>query len=205
MHGHNPIAPPSPPSSDEGSHTRMLLPLLAAVTLASTVSSDSSSARLTIVTPTISRTPVVGIKSIVLADSIVVEKSKRTLTLYLGGVPVRTYGVALGKQPAGDKVRIGDGKTPEGLFRIDFKNSQSKYHMALHISYPDAAHLQRANALGVSPGGDIMVHGLPPAFKDVGAAHRDYDWTEGCIAVTDDEIEEIWRAVPPGSPIQIKP
>jgi murein L,D-transpeptidase YafK len=183
----------------------MLLPLLAAVTLVSTVSSDTSSARLTIVTPTINRTPVVGIKSIVIADSIVVEKSKRTLTLYLGGVPVRTYGVALGKQPAGDKVRIGDGRTPEGLFRIDFKNPQSKYHMALHISYPDAAHLQRANALGVSPGGDIMVHGLPPAFKDVGAAHRDYDWTEGCIAVTDDEIEEIWRAVPQGSPIQIKP
>jgi murein L,D-transpeptidase YafK len=77
--------------------------------------------------------------------------------------------------------------------------------MALHISYPDAAHLQRANALGVSPGGDIMVHGLPPAFKDVGAAHRDFDWTEGCIAVTDEEIEEIWRAVPAGSPIQIKP
>ncbi len=140
-----------------------------------------------------------------MADSIVVEKSKRTLTLYLAGVPVRTYDVALGKQPAGDKVRIGDGRTPEGLFRIDFKNPQSKYHMALHISYPDAAHLQRANALGVSPGGDIMVHGLPPAFKNVGAAHRDYDWTEGCIAVTDEEIEEIWRAVPPGSPIQIKP
>ena len=183
----------------------MLLPLLAAVTLASPFTGDTSSTRLSIVTPTISRTPVVGIKSIVMADSIVVEKAKHTLTLYLGGFPVRTYDVALGKQPAGDKIRRGDNRTPEGLFRIAFKNPQSKYHMALHISYPDAAHLQRANALGVSPGGDIMVHGLPPAFKDVGAAHRDFDWTEGCIAVTDEESEEIWRAVPAGSPIQIKP
>jgi len=135
----------------------------------------------------------------------VVEKSKRTLTLYHEGFPVRTYGVALGKEPTGDKVRIGDNRTPEGVFRIDFKNAQSRFHKALHISYPDVAHQERARALGVNPGGNIMIHGLPTAYKSIGAAHREFDWTEGCVAVTNEEIEEIWRAVAPGSPIQIKP
>lgn len=135
----------------------------------------------------------------------VVEKQRHVLTLYQSGVAVRTYQIALGKEPTGDKVRIGDGRTPEGVFRIDFRNAQSKYHKALHISYPDAAHMQRANALGVLAGGDIMIHGLPPAYADLGAAHREFDWTNGCIAVTDQEIEEIWRAVPNGAAIQIKP
>jgi murein L,D-transpeptidase YafK len=183
----------------------MLSLLLVAAVAVSATPRDTSLATLTVATPTVRHTPAVGVKGVLSADSIVVEKSKHTLTLYLSGFPVRTYDVALGKQPTGDKVRIGDGRTPEGLFRIDFKNPQSRYHMALHISYPDAAHLQRASALGVAPGGDIMIHGLPPAFKSYGAAHREFDWTEGCIAVTDDEIEEIWRAVPQGAPIQIKP
>ena len=155
--------------------------------------------------PTVRHTPAVGLKMVVAADSIVVEKGRRTLTLFAAGLPVRTYSIALGAQPTGDKVRIGDGRTPEGVFRIDYKNPQSKYHMALHISYPDAAHAQRANSLGVSPGGDIMIHGLPPAYAKLGAAHAQYNWTEGCIAVTDREIEEIWAAVPRGAPIQIKP
>src|SRR4029078_3853374 len=154
---------------------------------------------------TIQTTPVVDIRSRLVADSIVVEKGRRTLTLFQAGFKVRTYKIALGKQPGGDKIQKGDGRTPEGVFRIDFKNPQSKYHMALHVSYPDATHLQRANQLGVSPGGDIMVHGLPPAYADYGASHSEFDWTEGCIAVTDNEIEEIWRAVPSGAAIQIKP
>jgi len=183
----------------------MLLPLLSTVAVLFTGTRDTSSFMSAVATPTITHTPVVGIKGVVAADSIVVEKARRTLTLFSGGYAVRTYHVALGKQPAGDKVQRGDGRTPEGVFRVDYKNSQSKYHMALHISYPDAAHIQRARALGVSTGGDIMIHGLPPAFKDYGAAHREFDWTEGCIAVTDEEIEEIWRAVPQGAPIQIKP
>ena len=167
--------------------------------------SDSASLASKIVTPTILHTPAVGIKSTVIADSIVVEKSKHTLTLFQAGFPVRIYQIALGKQPAGDKVRVGDGRTPEGLYHIDFKNPQSKFHKALHISYPDAAHKQRANARGVAAGGDIMIHGLPPAYAGLGAAHREFDWTNGCIAVTDEEIEEIWRAVPNGAAIQIKP
>ena len=183
----------------------MLLPLLGTVALLSAGMRDTSSIFSTIATPTITRTPVVGIKGIVVADSVVVEKARRTLTLYSGGYAVRTYRVALGTQPSGDKVRRGDGRTPEGLFNVDFKNPQSKYHMALHISYPDGVHAQRAAALGVSPGGDIMIHGLPAAYAKLGAEQADYDWTEGCIAVTDQEIEEIWHAVPAGAPIQIKP
>lgn len=183
----------------------MLLPLigLAASVLANPGDTAAIIARTG--TPTVSRTPVTGLKSHVIADSIVVEKAKRTLTLFLGGVPVRSYKVALGAQPVGDKIRRGDGRTPEGLYHVDFKNAQSKYHLGLHISYPDAAHVQRANALGVSPGGDIMIHGLPPAYASVGAAQSEQDWTEGCIAVSDEEIEEIFRAVPQGAPIQIKP
>ena len=182
----------------------MLLPLLAAA-LVSSPARDSSLSRTMIATPTITRTPVTGVKGVLAADSMVVEKQRRTLTLYQQGVPVRTYQIALGKEPTGDKIRIGDNRTPEGVFHIDFRNAQSKYHKALHISYPDAAHVQRANALGVPAGGDIMIHGLPPAYANLGPAHREYDWTNGCIAVTDEEIEEIWAAVPNGAMIEIKP
>ena len=139
------------------------------------------------------------------ADSIVVEKSEHRLSLYRRGALLRTYLVALGQQPVGDKVRIGDMRTPEGVFRIEARNPESRYHRSLRISYPDAAHRAKARSLGVSPGGDIMIHGLPARQASVGAAHRDFDWTEGCIAVTNAEIEEIWGAVPVGTPIQIKP
>jgi len=182
----------------------MLLPLLAAALVSATIP-DSSLGRVTVITPTVARTPATAIKGVLGADSLVVEKQRHTLTLYQMGVPVRTYQIALGKQPVGDKVRIGDGRTPEGVFHIDFRNAQSKYHKALHISYPDAAHVQAAKALGAVAGGDIMIHGLPPAYANLGAAHREFDWTNGCIAVTDQEIEEIWQAVPNGATIQIKP
>ena len=135
----------------------------------------------------------------------VLDKSARRLTLYYRGQEVRTYGVALGKNPVGDKTRRGDGRTPEGLFFIEGRNPQSKYHLSLRISYPDAAHRARSAARGLTPGGDIMIHGLPPAFASVGALHRQQDWTEGCVAVTNQEIEEIWRAVPNGAPILIRP
>lgn len=157
------------------------------------------------VTPTIKHTPVTGIKSSVIADSIVVEKAKRVLTLFSAGIPVRTYKIALGRQPLGDKIRKGDNRTPEGTYFIDFKNASSKYYKALHISYPDASHEERARELGVSPGGDVMIHGLPPAYASIGAAHSKWDWTEGCIAVTDKEIDEIYNAIPTGAIIDIKP
>src|SRR6201995_4886637 len=130
---------------------------------------DTTSAMARIVTPTINRTPVTGVTSAITADSIVVEKGRHTLTLFQAGLAVRTYRVALGTQPKGDKVKKGDNRTPEGTYFIDFKNPNSKYHKALHINYPDAAHSARASALGVSPGGDIMIHGLPPRYANVGA------------------------------------
>lgn len=141
----------------------------------------------------------------VLADSLVLDKSDRQLTLFYRGEVVQTYGVALGKNPVGDKVRRGDGRTPEGLYYIQGRNPQSKFHLSLRISYPDASHRLNAAKRGVSPGGDIMIHGLPKAFATVGALHRQQDWTEGCVAVTNEEIEEIWRAVPNGARILIKP
>jgi murein L,D-transpeptidase YafK len=183
----------------------MLHLLFGAAALLAPLSHDTATSRSSVGTPTILRTPVVGVRSFITADSIVVEKHKHKLTLFQLGIPVRTYQVALGKDPVGDKVRAGDNRTPEGLFRIDYKNPDSRYHMALHISYPDAAHLAKSRAAHATPGGDIMIHGLPAAYADIGAKHSQYDWTEGCIAVTNTEIDEIWRAVPPGSPILIKP
>ena len=139
------------------------------------------------------------------ADSIVLDKSDRTLTMFSRGVKVKEYAVALGKNPVGAKLRRGDGKTPEGLYYIEARNPGSKYHLSLRISYPSDVDRMRANRLGATPGGDIMIHGLPPAFATVGALHRQQDWTEGCVAVTNAEIEEIWRAVPNGARILIKP
>lgn len=139
------------------------------------------------------------------ADSLVLDKSDRRLTMYSAGKLVRTYAVALGKNPVGPKVRRGDGRTPEGLYYIQGRNPESKYHLALRISYPNATDRARAGKRGVSSGGDIMIHGLPPAFATVGALHRQQDWTEGCVALTNEEIEEIWRAVPNGAAILIRP
>ena len=139
------------------------------------------------------------------ADSIVVYKRERTLILYNRGVPVKSYFIALGSQPVGDKQRKGDQRTPEGLFYINAHNPASKFHLALRISYPSDAHRARAAALGVDPGGDIMIHGLPKDFSEAGKAQSQNDWTNGCVAVSNQEIEEIWQAVPDGTPVQIKP
>ena len=139
------------------------------------------------------------------ADRIVVYKRERTLTLFNRGVPVRSYFVALGSKPVGDKQRAGDQRTPEGLFYINAHNPASKFHLALRISYPDDAHRARAQALGADPGGDIMIHGLPKEYSAAGKDHRQNDWTNGCVALSNQEIEEIWHAVPDGTPVQIKP
>jgi murein L,D-transpeptidase YafK len=138
-------------------------------------------------------------------DSLVVEKAAHSLTLYAHGIAVRHYQVALGSSPVGDKVRAGDGRTPEGVYHIDYRNPESKYYRSFHISYPDAAHVARAASEGVAPGGDIMIHGLPPRFASYGRDHLQWDWTNGCIALTDQEMDELWAAVPNGVPIEIKP
>jgi len=139
------------------------------------------------------------------ADHIVIVKSARSLTLLRQGKVLKTYKVALGSNPLGAKTREGDGRTPEGEYRISAKNEHSQFHLSLRISYPNEADRQRAKKLGVSPGGDIFIHGLPRQWAWIGAAHRQKDWTAGCIAVTNAEIEEIWASVPVGTPVEIKP
>lgn len=139
------------------------------------------------------------------ADMVLVEKGARRLTLLSGGRVLKTYRVALGRNPNGPKVGVGDCKTPEGTYVIDYRNPKSRNHLALHISYPNPSDIKRANELGVSPGGEIMIHGIRNGFGWIGPLHRLVNWTKGCIAVTNKEIEEIWRAVPDGTRIEIRP
>jgi murein L,D-transpeptidase YafK len=154
---------------------------------------------------TLSLLPCLATETSEKADKLVVNKSKRELLLYRNGTVIRSYKVALGKNPVGPKTRKGDGKTPEGAYTIGGRNAASAYHRSLRVSYPNAVDRERAKRRGVDPGGDIMIHGLPNGRGFVGAAHRLIDWTDGCIAVTNAEIEEIWRLVPEGTPIQINP
>lgn len=139
------------------------------------------------------------------ADRVVVLKKERTLQLVSRGKVVKTYKIALGGDPVGPKTRQGDHKTPEGTYVLDFRNAHSQFHMAIHISYPSDRDRAAARAKGASPGGDVFVHGLPNGFGYVGAAHRLKDWTDGCIAVTNEEIDQIWAAVADGTPIEIRP
>jgi murein L,D-transpeptidase YafK len=139
------------------------------------------------------------------ADRIVVEKSARTMTLMQGAKVLKSYKVALSREPKGPKEREGDHKVPEGEYVVDSKNSHSRFHLALHISYPNAADRERARKLGVRPGGNIEIHGLDSKYAWVGSLQRQVDWTDGCIAVTNSEIEEIWPMVPVGTPVVIRP
>ena len=139
------------------------------------------------------------------ADRIVVEKSARKLTLFQNGRVLKTYSVALGGVPSGAKEFEGDQRTPEGIYRIDFHKPDSDYHLALHISYPEQHDIDRAAPSGLSAGSDIMIHGLPNGRGWIGRFHRRSDWTAGCVAVTDFEIEEIYRSVPDGTPIELRP
>jgi murein L,D-transpeptidase YafK len=135
------------------------------------------------------------------ADRIIVEKSTRTMKLMRGSKVLKTYKVALSSEPFGPKEREGDHRVPEGQYVIDSKNSHSRFHLALHISYPNAADRERAHTLGVRPGGDIEIHGLGSKYGWVGSLHLQSNWTDGCIAVTNSEIEEIWPLVPVGTPL----
>jgi murein L,D-transpeptidase YafK len=139
------------------------------------------------------------------ADRILIEKKERRLTLISKGKILKTYKIALGGNPEGPKERQGDNKTPEGTYFIDSRNKDSRYHLSLHISYPNEKDKKRAKELGVSPGGDIMIHGIKNGFSWVGDSHSEIDWTKGCIAVTDEEIEEIEKLVPNGTVVEIRP
>ncbi|MGN6499008.1 MAG: L,D-transpeptidase family protein [Tsuneonella sp.] len=131
-----------------------------------------------------------------------VDKSDRTLTLYAAGQPVRIFtGLQLGDAPQGPKHFEGDERTPEGRYTIDARNPASAYHLSLHISYPDAGDRAFAARQGRSPGGDIFIHGQPNGMS----ARMAGDWTDGCIALSDAEIEELWNLVGDGTAIEIRP
>ena len=138
-------------------------------------------------------------------DRIVVKKSARQLSVFRNGNRIKIYRIALGRRPLGAKQEEGDMKTPEGIYKIDGRNPQSSFHLALHISYPSDEDDQRAAARGVSAGYDIMIHGIQNGRGWIGAFHRWSDWTAGCIAVTDEEIEELSRITPDGTIIEIRP
>jgi len=138
-------------------------------------------------------------------DTILIEKSARRLMVISQGEVLKTYKIALGGNPIGPKERQGDNKTPEGTYVIDARNRDSQYHLSLHISYPNERDKNRAKELGVSPGGDIMIHGIKNGSSWVGDAHAEVDWTKGCIAVTNEEIEEIAKLAPNGTIVEIRP
>jgi len=138
------------------------------------------------------------------ADRILVLKSEHTLTLLSHGKPIRVYKVALGSGGPGPKDHEGDRKTPEGTYIIDRKNSRTLWHLTLHISYPNAADRARADAEHLSPGGDIMIHGVTKQFEYLGATQADSDWTYGCIALSNPELDEVSGLVPIGTTIEIR-
>ncbi|HEX9023775.1 MAG TPA: L,D-transpeptidase family protein [Geobacteraceae bacterium] len=139
------------------------------------------------------------------ADRVLIEKRARRLTIYSCGQEIKTYKVALGRNPNGPRDREGDNKTPEGIYTINSRNNNSRYHLSLHISYPNSQDIQHAKSQGVSPGGNIMIHGIMNGLGWLGRFHRWVDWTKGCIAVTNPEIEEIAWLVPNGTRVEIRP
>ena len=149
--------------------------------------------------------PEVELGPSIQVDRIVVYKSKRQLLAYTNGQLVKTYRVSLGRQPVGAKEIEGDMKTPEGLYYINDKNPNSGYHKNLGISYPNNNDIENAIRLGKPAGGDVKIHGLRNYTGFIGKYHRWYDWTLGCIAVTDEEIDELYDAVKIGTQIEINP
>ncbi|MDO5605213.1 MAG: L,D-transpeptidase family protein [Paracoccus sp. (in: a-proteobacteria)] len=137
------------------------------------------------------------------ADQVIVDKPARRLDLLREGAVIRSYTVSLGFQPQGHKTREGDGRTPEGDYVLDWRNPRSVAHLSLHISYPDATDRAAAAARGEAPGGAIMIHGLLNGWGWLAPLHHLRDWTDGCIAVTNAEMREIWSLVPDGTPIRI--
>jgi murein L,D-transpeptidase YafK len=138
-------------------------------------------------------------------DRILVQKSARKLSIFCDGKQIKSYRIALGRNTVGAKQEEGDMKTPEGIYKIDGRNPQSSFHLALHISYPSDNDNKRAAARGVSAGFDVVIHGIRNGQGWIGAFHRWNDWTAGCIAVTDEEIEELWRVTRDGTTIEIRP
>jgi murein L,D-transpeptidase YafK len=139
------------------------------------------------------------------ADLVIVHKSAAKLTLKQGNQVVKEYAVVFGAQPVGHKQQAGDERTPEGRYLLDYKNEKSAFYKAIHISYPNEADIKRARSLGVDPGGDIMIHGQKNGFGWLAFIMQWFNWTDGCIAVKNSEMDEIWQAVDAGTPIDILP
>lgn len=139
-------------------------------------------------------------------DRVVVEKSKRKLYLLRNGQKFREYPILLGAMPRGPKMQAGDLRTPEGVYTLDWRNAKSRFYKAMHISYPSPSDRERAQEKGVDPGGMVMIHGehYEPAMRRV-LRRNPKDWTEGCIALNNEDIDELWHTVPVGTPIEIKP
>ena len=138
-------------------------------------------------------------------DMVIVEKAARQMMLMSGTETVRTYDIALGDSPVGHKQREGDERTPEGRYILDWRNPNSAFHLSIHISYPNANDRAAAASGGYSPGGDIMIHGQPNGFGWWSWLLQGIDWTDGCIAVTNADMDEIWDMVGNGTPIEIRP
>jgi murein L,D-transpeptidase YafK len=138
------------------------------------------------------------------AKVVVLKTQHKLLLLDAGNNVIRSYAIAIGRGGLQPKERQGDHKTPEGFYIVDRRKENSRFHRALHVSYPNDSDRERAQRLGVDPGGDIMIHGIENGLGWVGRLHRVVDWTDGCVAVTDPEIEEIWAAVPDGTPVEIR-
>jgi murein L,D-transpeptidase YafK len=165
--------------------------------------------RLAVVTllGTLALAPVAGAAEPLsaVADRIVIEKGKRLLRLYAGTRQLAAYRVALGRQPLGAKICQGDNRTPEGFYQVSGRKADSDFHRALRLSYPTVEDIARAQARGCEPGGDIMIHGLKYDWGRHSRLHRREDWTKGCVAVTNEEIEQIWSMVPDGARVEIRP
>ncbi len=139
------------------------------------------------------------------ADRILVLKSERRLLLMQDDEVLKSFWIALGRRPVGQKIERGDGRTPEGLYRIVGRTKDSLFYRALELSYPNEADKQRARERGVNPGGDILIHAVPDGYEPTGAGVRMIDWTNGCIAVTNADMDEIWDRVADGTWVEIKP
>ena len=139
------------------------------------------------------------------ADQVIVEKSERKLHLLSDGEAFHTFDIALGIQPVGDKVKEGDFRTPEGRYTLDARNPNSEFFLSIHVSYPDARDRREAAALGVDPGGAIMIHGQPNLPTKSEVYYRTQDWTNGCIAVSNSDMIDIWLMTGDNTPIDIRP
>ena len=139
------------------------------------------------------------------ADSVLVVKSDSKLYLFHEGKEIASFKVAFGANPEGHKQQQGDERTPEGHYILDFKNTNSAYYKSIHVSYPNARDRENARKRGVNPGGDIMIHGQRNGYEGLSTFVQFFNWTDGCIALTNPEMDIVWQAVSPGTPIEIRP